>query len=347
MRKIRLGFIGAGFMGQLAHLSNYAELDECVIEALAEPRKELGREVAGRYGIKKVYNDHIDLLKHCELDAVVASQYYGNHINIVPDILNIGVPLFTEKPLCLTVENGEKLVSLARKNNVLHMVGYHKRSDPAVEYAKKLSDEWKAGNEYGKMRIVRITMPPGDWTAATPAPIKTNEPYPESKTESLPEYFSKDIGQKLDVFVNYYIHQVNALRFFFGGPYKVTYADRSGVLLAAESENGVCGTIEMAPYSTTLDWQESIFIGFEKGYIKIDLPAPLARQRAGQVTVMCDNGRNAPVIIQPVIAPVSAMQNQAMNFLAAVQGKRKAPCESWEALEDLKTARDYIDLMYT
>lgn len=50
--------------------------------------------------------------------------------------------------------------------------------------------------------------------------------------------------------------------------------------------------------------------------------------------------------MQPVLPLVSAMQNQAKNFLAAVRGQRKAPCESWEALEDLKIARDYIRMMY-
>ncbi len=33
-------------------------------------------------------------------------------------------------------------------------------------------------------------------------------------------------------FVNYYIHQVNLMRHLLGEPYRVTYADPSGVLLA-------------------------------------------------------------------------------------------------------------------
>ena len=54
------------------------------------------------------------------------------------------------------------------------------------------------------------------------------------------------------------------MRFLMGEPYKVTYTDKSGALLVVESKSGVCGTIEMAAYNNTVDWQESIFVGFEK-----------------------------------------------------------------------------------
>ena len=40
-------------------------------------------------------------------------------------------------------------------------------------------------------------------------------------------------------FVNYYIHQVNLLRYLLGEPYQVTYADPAGVLLRrSEPERG-------------------------------------------------------------------------------------------------------------
>lgn len=347
MKKIKLGFIGVGFMGQLAHLTNYSQLaDECEIVAIAEARRQLGEEVARRHGIKKVFENHRDMLQDCDIDAVVASQGYGNHINIVPDVLNAGLPILTEKPLCISVKNGEALVKCAEKNNTLHMVGYHKRSDPAMEYAKKVIEQWKASGEYGKMRLVRITMPPGDWIGGAPRPISTDEAYPSVLWESMPEYFNKETGEAYNSFVNYYIHQVNAMRFLMGEPYKVTFADKSGVLMVAESSSGICGTLEMATYNNSVDWQESLFVGFEKGYISVGLPAPLASQQAGRVTIMQDNGKGTPLTIQPHMPRISAMKNQAGNFLAAVRGEKPAPCESWEALEDLKIAEAYVKMYF-
>jgi len=346
MKKLKIGFVGVGFMGQLAHLSNYSILnEECEIAAIAEPRKGLAEEVARRYGVKQVFHNHMDLINNCKVDAIVASQHYNNHINIIPDILNAKIPVFTEKPLCISVETGEKLVKYAEDNKTLHMVGYHKRSDPAVEYAKKLITEWKTTGEYGKMRMVRITMPPGDWIGGSPGPISTNEPQPDTKGEGYPDYFDIKTADFYNAFVNYYIHQVNAMHFLLGEPYKVTFADKSCVLLVVESESGVCGTIEMNTYCNSIDWQEMFFVGFEKGYINVELPPPLASQQAGRVTVMRDNGRDIPTTTQPHMPRLSAMRNQAKNFLAAVRGERPAPCISKEALCDLGIAKDYTLLL--
>ena len=345
MSKLKIGFVGTGFMGQKAHLANYAVLDECEVVAIAEPRKGLAQKVAARYGIQKVYENHLDLLNNCKVDAIVAAQIYTHHINLVPDILNAGIPLLTEKPLALSVEAGEKLAALAENKGVMYMVGYHKRSDPAMEYAKEMIDEWKHTGEYGKLKYVRITMPPGDWVGGAGIALSSEESYPQLTLETEVPGFNTVEADKYNVFVNYYIHQVNALRYLIGEPYELSFADPSGVLLVAKSQSGICGVIEMAPYQNTVDWQETLMICFEHGFVKVELPAPLACQQAGRVTVMKDNGKGIPLIIQPSLPNLSAMRKQAMNFLAAVRGERLAPCMAKEAVEDLKIAREYIRMM--
>ena len=344
MRKIRLAFIGAGFMGQRAHLRNYAVLDDCEIVALAEARPLLAQKVARAFDIPGVYTDHMEMLSTVRPDAVVASQPFANHINLVPDVLASGAHLLTEKPLCISPENGKKLAALSHSKQLIHMVGYHKRSDPAIEHARSVIQEWKSTGSHGKMRLIRITMPPGDWIGGNPKNIDTTEPSPTlSLEEGLPGY-GKEISDAYVSFVNYYIHQINMLRHLLGEPYKVTFADKSGVLLVAESASGICGTIEMAPYGTTVDWQEQILVGFEKGYISVKLPAPLMMQQAGQVTIFSDR-HGTPTISQPILNNVSAMQNQASNFLRAVRGEIAPPCDAHEALLDLESAVAYIKLM--
>jgi hypothetical protein len=39
------------------------------------------------------------------------------------------------------------------------------------------------------------------------------------------------------------------------------------------------------------------------------------------------------------------MKQQAINFVSAIKGETKPPCEAEEALEDLRMARDYIRLL--
>ena len=347
MDKIKLGFVGAGFMGQVAHLQNYHVLDDCEVVAIAEPREKLAQKVASQYGIKKIFKSHLDLLEGADVDAIVAAQPFNRHLMIIPDILNKGIPVFTEKPLAASVEAAEKLVKLAEKNDVIHMVGYHKRSDPAMEYAQKLIREWKESGEFGQMRYVRITMPPGDWISGAAAiHLSTDESYPKGEVEAIPSYYDEETYKKYTSFVNYYIHQLNALRFMLDEPYKLVFADASEAVIVTESASGVCGTLEMAPYQTSVDWEESVFVGFENGYIKVDLPAPLAAQQPGRVTVMKSNqAEKAQGTFTPVLSNVAAMRNQASNFLKVLRGGKSAPCNSAEALEDLKIANDYIELL--
>jgi len=52
-----------------------------------------------------------------------------------------------------------------------------------------------------------------------------------------------------------------------------------------------------------------------------------------------------PSAESPRLPWVDAMRQQAMNFVAAIRGEMRPPCEAAEALEDLRVARDYIRLL--
>jgi len=346
MSKVRIGFVGVGSMGQCAHLKNYATLAECEVVAIAEIRLELGRRVAARYGVPKVYPDHTAMLAAEDLDGIVAAQPFTRHASLVPELLRAGVPVFIEKPLARSLENGFKIVEAVSRSGTWVMVGYHKRSDLATQYVKEEIARLKSSGELGALKYVRILMAAGDWIAGGFVDlITTNEPIP-----SLPmDPPSGDLDSETDAhfvsFVNFYIHQINLLRYLLGEPYEVTYADPSGVLLVARSEGGVTASIEMSPYVTSKEWHEVALICFEHGYLQLTLPAPLASGRAGYVEILRDPGRHSqPEITVPVFPPIHAMRQQAMNFIAAIQGKAMPPCDAWEALEDLKVARQYIRL---
>jgi predicted dehydrogenase len=344
--KVRIGFVGVGGMGQCAHLRNYVTVPACEVTAIAEIRGDLGEKVAARYGVPRVYKDHRAMLAAEKLDALVASQPFNRHGTLIPELLSAGIPVFTEKPLAGTIEMGEKVLAAARKAGTWHMVGYHKRSDPATMYAKAEIDRLKGTGELGKLRYVRMLMPAGEWmvsgftdlitTDAPPPALAMDPPAGDMDAPTFQLYFE---------FVNYYIHQVNLVRHLLGETWKVTYADPSGVLLAGQSASGIACALEMTPYQTTVDWQESALVAFERGWVKLDLPAPLASNRPGRVEIFRDPGSGAvPQSVVPQLPWVHAMRQQAVNFVAAVRGERRPPCDGVEALEDLRLARDYIRL---
>ena len=333
-------------MGQCAHLRNYVALPECEVVALAELRPDVLARVAGRYGVGKTYPDHKAMLAAEKLDGIVAVQQFTRHGLLLPELLRAGVPVFIEKPLARCVEAGEQIARAAKESGTWIMVGYHKRSDPATIRAKAEIDRLRASGELGKLRYVRIVMPAGDWIAGGDADLITgSSPPPALAHDPPPADMDDATAGEHEKFVNYYIHQVNLMRHLLGEPYRVAYADPSGVLLAVRSESGVAGAIEMSPYSTTIDWRESALVAFERGYVKLDLPAPLAVNRPGRVEIFQDPGGGATArTIVPQLPWVHAMRQQAANFLSAIRGDAPPPCGVDEALEDLRVAREYIRL---
>ena len=346
-KEIRLGFVGVGSMGQCAHLRNYTGIENCRVVALAEPRPELARQVAQKYGVVNVYSNADEMMAAERLDGLVAPQQFSHHVQLVAPLFRFGIPVLTEKPLASSVENGEKMLAALKAGGSWHMVGYHKRSDPATAYAKAEIDRLKANGELGALRYVRILMPSGDWISGGFFDLlQSKEAPPHLDADPAPAGMDADLFGRNVGFVNYYIHQVNLMRHLLGENYRVTYAEPTGVMLAVQSDSGVAGTLEMTPYHTTRDWQESALVAFEKGYVKLELPAPLVLNQPGRVEVFHDPGDGAtPVTSVPSLPTVHAMRAQAENFVAAIRGEIPPVCEAAEALEDLRVAREYIELL--
>ena len=342
--KSRIGFVGVGRMGQCAHLRNYVTVGECEVVAIAELRQDMARKVATRYGVPRVYASHREMLADEELDGIVAPQLFTQHGSIVPELLASGVPVFIEKPIAASIPVAEKIVEAVRDSGTFLMVGYHKRSDPATMYAKQQIEALKASGDLGPMTYVRITMPPGDWVNnGFLEYIGSQEPRPALEADPPQPGMDEEQAKAYVALVNYYIHQINLMAHLLGETYRVTYADPSGRLLVGQSQSGIPCLLEMATYNTTVDWQESALVCFEKGWIKLDLPAPMASNRPGRVEVFRDGPKDAtPCTHVPQLPWVHAMRQQAINFVRAVKGQAPPTCTAEEALQDLIVARDYV-----
>ena len=66
-KKIKIGWVGSGFVGQVAHLNSYVSLKDAEIVGLAELRPKLGQEICKKYSIKKYYKDASILLSISEV----------------------------------------------------------------------------------------------------------------------------------------------------------------------------------------------------------------------------------------------------------------------------------------
>ena len=343
--KVRIGFCGVGFMGQQAHLRNYAVLDECEVVAIAELDEVKRLKVAQKYDIKNVYATATEMLEKEKLDGIVASQPFNRHGQILPELYASNLPVFTEKPLAASIQVAEKLVKELSNHSSWHMVGYHKRSDPATMAAKAEIERLKATNELGKMTYIRAVMPAGDWVAKGDRGFISSPGVEGLMPDPPSEDLSKEAYDEYMGFVNYYIHQVNLIRHLLGEDYDVTYADPNGHLLVGTTKSGVAVVLEMDPYHTSIDWQESVKVCFDRGFVRVDLPAPLAINRPGKATFFSDMEGGTPHYYQPQMPWDHAFLSQARNFIKAIKGEMKPMCTAEEALKDMVTAREYLRLL--
>jgi predicted dehydrogenase len=343
--KVRIGFVGAGFMGQLAHIRSYASLrDECELVALAEPRQRTAELVAARYGIGRVYRDHRELLESEQLDGIVAAQPFRHHAALLPDLYPHVRHLFTEKPLAFSAATGDRLARLAGESGCVHMLGYQRRSDPATVEAKRTVDAWKSSGELGGIRYLRICYTDGDWTGNAHGLIDAGEQPPPFPAEDPPPEFSADDEAvwALSTGVDELVHPLNLLRHFVGERYRFVFAHVSGRLCAFESESGVPMTIEVSPYRVSVGFDEELLVAFDRGYVRL-CPAPsLAVNRAGRVEIYTDAGGAPPQRVAPELPWIDPQQAQAANFLRVCRGEAPPPTDAAEAAEDLHLVADIV-----
>jgi predicted dehydrogenase len=343
--KVRIGFVGAGFMGQLAHIRSYALLrEECELVALAEPRQRTAQLVAERYGIAHVYRDHRELLESEPLDGIVAAQRFAHHAALLPELYRHVRHLFTEKPLALSAETGDRLAALAREEDCVHMLGYQRRSDPATVEAKRNVDAWKASGELGRLRYLRICFTDGDWTGNAHGLIDAGEQPPPFPEEPPPPEFAgdEDALWALSTGVDQLVHPLNLLRHFVGEPYRLVFAHVTGRLYGFESESGVPMAIEVSPYRLSVGYDEELLVAFEHGYVRL-WPAPsLAVNRAGRVDIYSDAGGALPQRAAPELMWIDPQQAQAANFLRVCRGEAPPPTNAAEAAVDLHLIADIV-----
>ncbi len=338
---VKLGMVGAGFMGQIAHLDNYVQIEECRVIALAEMRTELRRRVALRYEIPRTYETHLELIADPDVEAVVAVTPRQQIGPIALDCLRAGKHLITEKPMAASVEQATVLVDAAQASGVRYAVGYMKRHDEGVQLAKKLLNEVIDSGELGPIVYARSHCFMGNSYANAGGHIVTNE-VPSSKRPEwpiAPDWVPEE--RKLDYawFLNVYCHNINLLRYLLDRTPKVDFA-------RLDNKNGMVAMLNFDGYSATLEagrssyhgWDEVTEIYFSNGRVRIVTPPALLRNVPAQVELyMGGDGHESRV---PQSAWTWAFRRQAEAFISDVKSNRESLTSGTDALADMRLVED-------
>ncbi len=175
MTKLKWGMIGGGEGSQIGPAHRLGALADGHFQFTAgalDHRPDIGREYAQRLGIApdRAYGDWTEMLegergREDRIDLVTVATPNATHFEITKAYLEAGFNVLCEKPMTMTVEEGEEIVKVAEKSGKICAVNYCYSAYPMVRQARAMV---RAG-EIGKVRLVVTNFSHGHHGDATDA----------------------------------------------------------------------------------------------------------------------------------------------------------------------------------
>ena len=235
-----------------------------------DERKDLKIKTARLYKCKYINEINPKTLKKNKIEICVLcfdrskSYYYSKKI------LNVGINLFAEKPVCSSSKELKELLSIAKKKNILFQSSFQRRFDKNLTDLKNKIDKKK--NNIFK---IKCSFYSGNFRFNKKTKIRTQE-----KIHQKINILNKDKISFL-IFLNRYWHIVNAINFMFPFTKKINNIknivfnmyDRTNYLLRFTYKKNLFILIMNSNKQT--GWKEKYKFAFkQKKYIS-ELKAPM------------------------------------------------------------------------
>ncbi len=128
MSKLKCAVIGTGYLGKF-HAEKYASLDNCELVAVVDINLQSAMEVAENCNTEALC-DYTSLLGNLDAVSIVVPTSF--HYSVACDFLNAGIHVLVEKPMTVTVDEADRLIAIAKQNNLILQVGHLERFNPAI-----------------------------------------------------------------------------------------------------------------------------------------------------------------------------------------------------------------------
>lgn len=159
MKVIKIGLIGAGFMGNTHMASFKSSLNifgqdiqpEFVIVSDVDPIR--AEETCKKFGFKSWTTDWHEVVNHPEVDLVDIATFNDTHVEISIAAANHGKHVYCEKPLAMDGAQAKAAVAAVEKADIVTMVGFNYIHNPIQTYVKQLI----ASGELGRVVSFRGT----------------------------------------------------------------------------------------------------------------------------------------------------------------------------------------------
>jgi predicted dehydrogenase len=344
--RIRVGVVGCGLIAQVMHLPYLAELDDRYeLAGVCDLSRVSAEWCADRYGAAHAVTDAAELIA-LGLDVVMVLTS-GNHAEIAVAAAGAGCHVFVEKPLALSVADGERMVAAAERAGRILAVGNMKRYDPAYERLAELVPG------IGDLRLVRST------TLESPLEpyvahyrFGPREPLPADVIAGLEAAADRDVAEALGdvdaetrwcyrfILLDNLVHELNVLRGILGDPVRIASADLSRRVASVN--------LEFAEAPCHLSWvdlpgiasyrQEFAFYGPDRR-VTFRLPSPFLRSAPSEIEI--EDGAPGTARASRTVEILGydeAFKRELVDLADCIHGGRTPRTTGAEALGDLAVA---------
>jgi myo-inositol 2-dehydrogenase / D-chiro-inositol 1-dehydrogenase len=242
MRIVKIGVIGLGYIGQL-HLKNCKRIPNAKVVAVADVSERI-LQTAKKTGIRKTYKNYEELLRDNEIDAVIIGLPTHLHLRCARLAAEAGKDIFLEKPIARNVQEAKEILSVAQRNSVKLMMGYHMRFNSEFENIRQKLRNGLIG-DIENAHATFISTGPFFHRAEGHAPV----PVPDwwFNRELTGGGVLTDLGCHMINLLRWYFGEITDIKGHFGYRFNMNFEDSA--LCLAKFESGTIGLINVGWFS--------------------------------------------------------------------------------------------------
>ena len=337
MTKLKWGLIGGGEGSQIGPAHRLGALADGLFEfsaAALDHRPDVGRKYAKKLGVpeNRAYGDWNEMLeseakRDDPINLVTVATPNSTHFEITKSFLEAGFNVLCEKPMTMTVEEGEEIVKIADKVGKLCTVNYCYSAYPMVRQARAMVQN----GELGKIRLIVTNFSHGHHGDADDADNPRVRWRYDPKMAGISGQFA-DCG----------IHALHMASFIGNDEVEVVSADFASTINGRELEDDAMVNFRMSSGIVGRLWTSSVAIGRQHGFdIQVfgekgglkwisEQPNQLLFSKVGKRTEIIEKGENnlhddasrlsRVAIAHPEGFPL-AVANIYVDIAAAINGK--------------------------
>jgi predicted dehydrogenase len=152
-KPIGVGLIGVGEIS-VEHAKGYAARKDARITAIADINLSAAKSAAERYGAKQYYSDYHQLLLDPNVDVVDICIPHSLHSAAVVSAAEAGKHVLVQKPMAITLDECDQMISAARKAGVKLMVNHNQIFYPPYQELRRMI----TSGELGQIHMLRARL---------------------------------------------------------------------------------------------------------------------------------------------------------------------------------------------